>query len=102
MVCGQQGQLVRVARRRAAARGLVPGDLGPTIDSKDGAVSTHWIVQPGLLLRLGGRVHLDLAFQFTQPFPGKTRATASSASGRTWGSRSRSEYTEHATRRVSL
>ncbi len=58
-------------RREAFAIYLLAG-LGPTIFNRDGHVAGHWLVSPGMLIWLGGGVHLDLAFRFTSPFPRET------------------------------
>lgn len=55
-------------RRQGLALYFLLG-LGPSIFTRGGQVSAHWLGATGLLIRLGGRVHLNLAFRFTQPFP---------------------------------
>ena len=55
-------------RRETFAIYMLAG-LGPTIFNREGAVAGHWLVSPGMLIWLGGGVHLDLAFRFTSPFP---------------------------------
>ncbi|MCA9717527.1 MAG: hypothetical protein H6713_06820 [Myxococcales bacterium] len=62
-------------RREAFALYLL-GGLGPTIFGRDAHVTGHWLLSPGMLIWLGGRVHLDLAFRFTQPFPYEACAEA--------------------------
>ncbi len=58
-------------RRPGFSAYLLTG-VGPTFLDKGGGVIAHVFLTPGALIRLGGKVHLNLGFRFTQPFPVKT------------------------------
>lgn len=58
-----------VPLRRSGFSAYLLAGLGPTFLDKGGGVIAHVFLTPGALIRLGGRVHLNLGFRFTQPFP---------------------------------
>jgi len=66
---GLMATLRYVPLRRSGFSAYLLAGLGPTIFNKGGKVIAHVFLAPGALIRLGGRVHLNLGFRFSQPFP---------------------------------
>lgn len=58
-----------VPLRRSGFSAYLFAGLGPTILNRGGTVIAHVFLAPGALIRLGGRVHLNLGFRFSQAFP---------------------------------